>query len=192
MKSTTRRRGKQYIDTVAANKIRKTSYKPPLTESPLVSYLLIGAANEGYWNSFRMALQFEDVVDCLKVLYPQFDIVFLFDHSQGHARKKRALLTQKKSRRIVEVRNRSCETQRSRLWRACLDLTHLTYRLEMSSSWYSSPKISAHGIWRIINRGRREDTIYQLGPASVLNEQRYNSLRHWNRPGVCATRDKPQ
>ena len=35
-----------------------------------------------------MSLQFEDVVDCLQVLYPEFDVVFLFDHSQGHARKR--------------------------------------------------------------------------------------------------------
>jgi hypothetical protein len=35
-----------------------------------------------------MALQFEDVVDCLKCLYPKFDFLFFFDHSQGHARKR--------------------------------------------------------------------------------------------------------
>ena len=26
-------------------------------------------------------------MDCIKVLFPQFDFVFLFDHSQGHAKK---------------------------------------------------------------------------------------------------------
>jgi hypothetical protein len=34
-----------------------------------------------------MSLQFEDVIDCLQVLYPEFDVVLLFDYSQGHARK---------------------------------------------------------------------------------------------------------
>jgi hypothetical protein len=34
-----------------------------------------------------MSVQFEDCVDCLKVIYPHFDFVFLFDHSQGHAKK---------------------------------------------------------------------------------------------------------
>jgi hypothetical protein len=43
-----------------------------------------------------MALQFEDVVDCLKVLYPAFDFVFLFDHSQGHARKREGALDAKR------------------------------------------------------------------------------------------------
>lgn len=39
-----------------------------------------------------MSLQFQDVVDCLIVLYPEFDFVFLFVHSQGycHARKRNA------------------------------------------------------------------------------------------------------
>jgi hypothetical protein len=34
-----------------------------------------------------MAIQFEDCVDCLKVIDPQFEYAFLFDHSQGHAKK---------------------------------------------------------------------------------------------------------
>jgi hypothetical protein len=37
-----------------------------------------------------MSLQFEDVVDCLLVLYPEFEFTFLFDHSQGHAWKRNA------------------------------------------------------------------------------------------------------
>ena len=39
-----------------------------------------------------MSLQFKDVVDCLLVLYPEFKFVFLFDHSQGHARKRNGAL----------------------------------------------------------------------------------------------------
>ncbi len=35
-----------------------------------------------------MSLQLEDVVNCLQVLYPEFDLVFLFDHIQGPARKR--------------------------------------------------------------------------------------------------------
>ncbi len=31
-----------------------------------------------------MVIQFEDCVDCLIVLYPQYNYVFLFDHSCGH------------------------------------------------------------------------------------------------------------
>ena len=38
-----------------------------------------------------MSLQFEDVVDCLLVLYPEFELIF-FDHSQGHARKRNGAL----------------------------------------------------------------------------------------------------
>jgi hypothetical protein len=34
-----------------------------------------------------MSIQFEDCVDCLKVVFPHFDFAFLFDHSQGHAKK---------------------------------------------------------------------------------------------------------
>lgn len=65
-----------------------TTRKPNLKESPFVKYLFIGINNEGYWNSYHMSLQLEDVIDCVRVLYPNFDLVFLFDHSQGHARKR--------------------------------------------------------------------------------------------------------
>ena len=85
--------GKTYIDTQAAMEILKLTDKPILTEeSPFITYLYIWGNNEGYWNSYQMSLQLEDVVDCIQVLYPDFDIVFLFDHSQGHARKQNGAL----------------------------------------------------------------------------------------------------
>lgn len=84
---------KTYIDTQAAMEILKSTQKPILTESPFMKYLYIGANNKGYyWNSYHMRLHLEDIVDCLHVLYPEFEIVFLFDHSQGHARKRNGAL----------------------------------------------------------------------------------------------------
>ncbi|KAI2496123.1 hypothetical protein MHU86_18400 [Fragilaria crotonensis] len=84
---------KPYVDKHAAIKILKSTQKSLPTESPLVQYLYIGANNKGFWNSFHMSLQFEDVVDCLQVLYPDFDFVFLFDHSQGHGKKRDGALS---------------------------------------------------------------------------------------------------
>ncbi len=72
----------------------KTTQKQLLTESPFVKYLYIGANNEGYWNSYHMSLQFKDVVDCLQVLYPEDNFIFLFDYSQeGHTRKRSGALS---------------------------------------------------------------------------------------------------
>jgi hypothetical protein len=56
-----------------------TINKAALNESPFVKYLYIGVHNEGYWNSYHMSLQFKDAVDCLKVLFPTLDLVFMFD-----------------------------------------------------------------------------------------------------------------
>jgi hypothetical protein len=40
-----------------------------------------------------MSLQFEGVVvDCLLVLYAEFEFIFIFDHSQGHAREQNGAL----------------------------------------------------------------------------------------------------
>ena len=54
-----------------------------------------GANKEGYWNFNHMALQLEDCVDCLNVLYPDFAFLFLFDHSSGHAKRSEDSLSAK-------------------------------------------------------------------------------------------------
>ena len=33
-------------------------------------------------------MQFEDCIDCVKALFPNYDTVFLFDHSCGNDRKR--------------------------------------------------------------------------------------------------------
>ena len=81
------RRGKNYVDIDAAIAVNGQATKKDLKESPFVVYFELGSNNEGYWTYNHMAIQFEDCVDCLKVAYPHFDFAFLFDHSQGHAKK---------------------------------------------------------------------------------------------------------
>ena len=88
-----------------------TINKPVLTESPSIKYLFIGINNKGYWNSYHMSLQFEDVIDCLQVLYPNYDLVFMFDHSQGHARQREhALSAQQMSKSLGGAQPRMSDT----------------------------------------------------------------------------------
>ena len=47
-----------------------------------------GVNTEGYWTYGHMVLQMEDCADVLNVLHPEYDFVFLFDHSCGHDRKQ--------------------------------------------------------------------------------------------------------
>jgi hypothetical protein len=49
-----------------------------------------------------MSFQFEDVVDCLKVLYSKFEFVFMFDHSKGHARKRKHTLSAQQMSKAYE------------------------------------------------------------------------------------------
>ena len=63
-----RRRGTRYKSSASAKEVQGHDYKKALKESPLVRYFLIGANNDGYWNSNHMMIQFEDVVDCLHIL----------------------------------------------------------------------------------------------------------------------------
>jgi hypothetical protein len=85
------RQGEVYWDTEAALEVHKQVAKPPLKESPFLRSIVVGANNDGYWNSMHMAIQFEDCVDCCKVLYDN-EWLFLFDHSQGHNRKRKGAL----------------------------------------------------------------------------------------------------
>ena len=45
-----------------------------------------GISNEGYWNASHAKVQLEDVTDCLKVIYPNFDVAHLYDQSAGHTK----------------------------------------------------------------------------------------------------------
>ncbi len=67
-----------------------SSFKPQLSagKSPLLTYFDYGENKEGYWDYNHMVLQFEDVVNCLKVMHPNYHFVFLFDHSLGHAKQR--------------------------------------------------------------------------------------------------------
>jgi hypothetical protein len=88
------RDGTGYFSEEAALALNKTKIKPPLTSTPFVRYIHVGVNNDGYWNSMQMALQLEDLVDCLKVLYPpdQYEYCLCFDHKAGHDKKREGAL----------------------------------------------------------------------------------------------------
>jgi len=82
------RSGERYFDEEAAKKIYGKPEKAPLEASPFVVEFEFGINNDGYWCYDRMVLQLEDCVDALKTIYPQFDFLFLFDHSCGHDKQR--------------------------------------------------------------------------------------------------------
>jgi hypothetical protein len=82
------RNGKDYCDQKAAIKLRGTSKKQALTETPFVREFEYGQNSDGYWSYEHMVLQMEDCIDVLKVLYPSYDVLLLFDHSCGHNRQR--------------------------------------------------------------------------------------------------------
>jgi hypothetical protein len=75
-----------------ALEINKTTRRSDLTESPFIRHLPVGINNDGYWNTNHMAIQLEDVADCVEVLYPGYNYVILFNHSSDHDRKRDSAL----------------------------------------------------------------------------------------------------
>jgi hypothetical protein len=73
-----------YKDEKSAIAKLGTTKKTLLIESPFTCFFEYGQNNEGYWTYESMVLQLEDVVDCLTVLYPDYEFLLLFDHSNGH------------------------------------------------------------------------------------------------------------
>lgn len=70
----------------AALKINGTTLKPALKASPFIIQFPFGQGN--YWGTGNhMVLQTVDVINCVKVICPDYECVFLFDHSSGHAKK---------------------------------------------------------------------------------------------------------
>jgi hypothetical protein len=85
-----RRKNQHYKSMDAAQEINGTTAKPAIKDfSPFLRFFEYGADKEGYWNYSHMALQVEDLVDCLVVLYPDFDFALLFDHSSGHGKSQK-------------------------------------------------------------------------------------------------------
>ena len=82
------RRGTKYSDENAATAVYGTADKQDLKTSPFITYFQFGGGNEGYWDYNHMILQMEDCMDCLSSMYNEFDVVFLMDHSSGHAKKR--------------------------------------------------------------------------------------------------------
>ena len=81
-----KRKNQHYSDKAAAIMLHGTSKKSILTCSPFVRELSYGAGHDGYWSYEHMVLQLEDCIDVLHHTHPQFDYLFLLDHSNGHDR----------------------------------------------------------------------------------------------------------
>ena len=82
------RLGQAYKDGESAKEKRGTAIKSPLTCSIFIREFEYESKGEGYWSYEHMVIQLEDCIDCLKVLYPQYDFAFLLDHSCGYDRQR--------------------------------------------------------------------------------------------------------
>jgi hypothetical protein len=57
-------------------------------------------------------MQLEDCVDVLQHIYPQYDYLFLFDHSSGHDKQREdGLNDKKKTKSFGGTHREKCDTQ---------------------------------------------------------------------------------
>ncbi len=77
-----------YFDKVAANDVHGGKKKALLSTSPFIRLFEFGGRN-GYWTGNHMILQTKDCIDFLREIFDeQYEFVFLYDHSSGHAKKR--------------------------------------------------------------------------------------------------------
>ena len=79
---------KSYIDKEVASEVLNTHDKKSLSKTPFIKRFEFGFSADGYWTYNNMVIQFKDVIDVIMSLFPQFDVVEVFDHSSGHAKKQ--------------------------------------------------------------------------------------------------------
>ena len=82
------RKGNKYVSEEDAFLVRNDKYKNEIKTDPCLRYFNVGINKDGYWNNSHMKIQLEDVCDCLSVIFPSFEFVFLFDQSSGHIKKR--------------------------------------------------------------------------------------------------------
>ena len=80
---------KAYLDKDAAKIIQNGSaLKKNMSreDNPLMVMFEYGTSDnkEGYWSYENLVLKMEYYLDCLKFLYPSFDIIFIFEHLCGY------------------------------------------------------------------------------------------------------------
>jgi len=78
-------------DEDAAKLVQSQPQKKDLPEgtSPFVQFFDYGQNLQGYWTYEWMVIQLEDCIDVLQALHgDEHDHFFMFDHSNGHDRKK--------------------------------------------------------------------------------------------------------
>ena len=75
---------KDYSDETAAITINSTAEKPKLIATPFTWQFKYGCNHDTYWTYNHVVLQSEDCVDCFKVLHPDLDFIFLFNHQNSH------------------------------------------------------------------------------------------------------------
>lgn len=68
-----------------ANEHERWQGKSPLVESPGVRGLVFGKNADGYWNSQTMLSHLEAHLHCASLRYADFQILYYFDWSSGHA-----------------------------------------------------------------------------------------------------------
>jgi hypothetical protein len=68
-------------------KLTKDDFNNDILNSPFLKMFQYGQSHDGYWTNRHMKLQLEDVVDCLKVSFPQFD--FLCNMRTSKKRRKK-------------------------------------------------------------------------------------------------------
>ena len=85
-----KREFEHYEDVESAKEVQHGSTKKPvLTSSPFICTFDYGKNREGYWTFSHLILQFEDIVDCLRVKFGDtYNFKFYFDNSSGHNKKR--------------------------------------------------------------------------------------------------------
>ncbi len=77
-----------YISIKSALEVKKGHLKSAIKDcSSFCRFFEYSASKEGYWNYNHTTLQLEDLVDCLVVLFPDFD--FFSDQSSGHGKRQK-------------------------------------------------------------------------------------------------------
>ena len=79
---------KHYVSESSAHLLGLDTRKElsKLEGDPSVEFFDYGKNNEGWWRSENVAIQLENLCDCLAVMYPCIKFVFQFDYSSNHAK----------------------------------------------------------------------------------------------------------
>jgi hypothetical protein len=186
-------RSKYLSEEAAINVVGDITKKPITDNSAFMKFFEIGLEKDGYWNYQQMAIQTEDVVDCLQGLYPEHDFCLLFDQSSGHSKKRSDGLNvvgmnlnwggSQRTMRETVLEDQGCLGQFESRYNVG-DTQQLNFAENDEGPFYLSDAVRERRKQNMTGRRKRKEKTKNELLREIITTTNFNVIKHYNKDEI--------